>query len=129
MAAPYSPGSSAVWLESTPHGLSVHQAVVLRVQPEGENWRVEITHGSEIVGEDGSGARLLPMDPELAEEFARLGDGYAVLATMPEREREPEREVDGHNRERGLEPGLAPAFALGGGVYRSVSLGSENGGR
>jgi hypothetical protein len=104
MAAPYSLGDSAVWLESNEHGLSVHQAVVLHVEPEGENWRVETTHGSELVGGNGSGARLLPMDPELAEEFARLGDGYAVLPTVPEQEREVEkrRERDGHERGLGL---------------------------
>jgi hypothetical protein len=51
--APYVPGDSAVSLESTQHGLSVHQAVVLAVEPEGENWRVETTHGAELVGEDG----------------------------------------------------------------------------
>jgi hypothetical protein len=102
MAAPYSPGDSAVWLSSEQHGLSVHQAVVLHLEPEGENWRVETTHGTETVGPEGSGARLLPMDPELAEEFARLGDGYAVLPTMPEQEREQKREIDGHDQERGL---------------------------
>jgi hypothetical protein len=102
MAAPYSPGDSVVFLESNPHGLSVHQAIVMAVQPEGERWRVETTHGAEVVGDDGSGARLLPMDPELAEEFGRLGDGYVVLPTMPEREREQKREIDGHDRERGL---------------------------
>jgi hypothetical protein len=42
------------------------------------------------------------MDPELAEEFARLGDGYVVLPTIPERDREQNREIDGHDRERGL---------------------------
>jgi hypothetical protein len=102
-AAPFVPGTTVVWLEEQPHGLSVHQAVVLDIQPEGENWRVETTHGTEIVGADGSGARLLPMDPELAIEFARLGDGYAVLPTKGlEQEREPERgrEIDG--REHGL---------------------------
>jgi hypothetical protein len=30
-----------------------------------------------------------------------LGDGYAVLPTIPEREREQKREIDGHERERG----------------------------
>jgi hypothetical protein len=60
----------------------------MSIQSEGENWRVETTHGAELVGSDGSGARLLPIDPELAEEFARLGDGYALLPTQPERERE-----------------------------------------
>ena len=102
MAAPYSPGDSAVWLSSEQHGLSVHQAVVLHVELDGESWRVETTHGTETVGPGGSGARLLPMDPELAEEFARLGDGYAVLPTIPEREHEQTRGIDGHDRERGL---------------------------
>jgi hypothetical protein len=102
MAAPYVPGDSCVFLESQQHGLSVHQAVVLQVEPEGDHWRVETTHGAELVGDDGSGPRLLPMDPELAEEFARLGDGYAVLPTMPERERDQKRDIDGHDRERGL---------------------------
>jgi hypothetical protein len=97
MPAPYSPGASVVWLESNDHGLTVHQAIVMAVQPEDDHWRVETTHGSELVGEDGSGARLLPMDPELAEEFARLGDGYAVL---PAKGLERERDIDG--QERGL---------------------------
>jgi hypothetical protein len=100
-ASPYAPGTTVVWLDDRPFGLSVHQAVVVEIQPEGENWRVTTTHGTEIIGPDGSGARVLPMDDELAQEFARLGDGYAVLPTMPEREREPEREIDGHDRERG----------------------------
>jgi hypothetical protein len=102
MIAPYVPGATVVWLDTTEHGLSAHQAFVLEIRPEGENWRVMTSHGAELVGPDGSGARLLPMDPELSEEFAKWGDGFAVLPTQPEREREAERGRDIDGRERGL---------------------------
>jgi hypothetical protein len=101
MTAPYAPGEAVVWLNPTEHGLSAHQTFVLEIRPEGENWRVMTSHGAELVGPDGSGARVLPMDPELSEEFAKWGDGFSVLPTIPEREREAERgkDIDGQERE------------------------------
>lgn len=81
--APYQRGDQAIWLEADERGLRAYRAEVVGVSQEAYDlWSVATTHGHERVDSRGEGPRLLPMDPELAEDLASHGDGYLIEPTV-----------------------------------------------
>ena len=58
---------------------------MLTVEREGMGWTVETDHGREVVDHRGEGSRLLPIDDELARDFARHdGEPFVVKSTAQE---------------------------------------------
>lgn len=103
MSAPYERGQSAAWLEFDENGMRVYQASVVGVSKEATDlWLVSTTHGQERVNDRGEGPRLVPVDPEIAEEFARRGDGFLVESTVRDIDRELNKSLDWQSFERKL---------------------------
>jgi hypothetical protein len=103
MAGPYAPGDSVAVLKNDPEGMRVHRATVTEVtQVERDTWRVVTTHGDEIVDRGGEGPSLVPVDPQLAQEFAEKGDGFLVESTVRDIERHLDQSLDWQSLERNL---------------------------
>ena len=69
MTAPFRTGSPAVFITDHPDGMQVELTAVLRVRPDGDGWLVDTSAGTEWVDQRGEGARLVPLDAEMAVEF------------------------------------------------------------
>ena len=94
MTAPYRVGVPAVFLELDDDGMRASQVAVLRVEPVGNAWRVETTLGRDVVNEHGEGGRIVPMDAELAQEFAERGSSFVVRSTLHDIEKDLDRSID-----------------------------------
>lgn len=74
MAGPYAPGDQVAFLEYDPDGMRVWRAGVQEVvQEDIDSWRIETTHGAEVVNREGEGASLVPMDEQVATEIVQKG--------------------------------------------------------
>ena len=103
MAGPYAPGDSVAYLEHDPQGMRVHQATVVEVtQIERETWRIVTTHGDEIVDRGGEGPSLVPIDPQIAQEFVEKGDGFLIESTVRDIEQSLDQSLDWQTLERNL---------------------------
>jgi hypothetical protein len=106
MTAPYERGQSAAWLEFDENGMKVYRAEVVGVSKEAyDTWLVSTTHGQERVNDRGEGPRLVPVDTEIAEEFARRGDGFLVESTVRDIDRELDQSLDWQSFEQDLGKG------------------------
>jgi hypothetical protein len=104
MAGPYAPGDTVVILQHDPDGMRVHQATVTEVTQEDiDSWRIETTHGQEVVNREGEGPGLVPMDEQIATEIASKGDGFVVESTVRDIERHLEQSPEWPSLERNIE--------------------------
>jgi hypothetical protein len=103
MDAPYERGQSAAWLAFDENGMRVFQASVVGVSKEATDvWLISTTHGQERVNDQGEGPRLVPIDPEIAKEFARRGDGFLVESTVRDIDRRLDQSLDWQSFEQDL---------------------------
>src|SRR5215213_8663598 len=103
MAGPYAPGDSVVYLEHDPGGMRVWQATVTEVtQQDLDSWRIETTHGAEVVNREGEGPGLVPMDEQIATQIVEKGDGFLVESTIQEIEGQLSQRIDWSSIERNL---------------------------
>jgi len=72
----------AVWISDHEDGMQVERTAVIRVRPDGDGWLVDTLAGTERVDATGEGARLVPLDPEMASEFEERGQSFVVRATV-----------------------------------------------
>ena len=86
MAPPLRPGDRVAWLSADGDGVRVEEATVLTVEREGMGWTVETDSRREVVDHRGERtAGLLPIDDELARDFARHdGEPFVVQSTAQE---------------------------------------------
>lgn len=83
--------------------MMVWQATVTEVaQQDLDSWRIETTHGAEVVNREGEGASTVPMDEQISNEIARKGDGFLVESTVRDIERNLSPRLDWQSLERGL---------------------------
>jgi hypothetical protein len=105
-APPFERGQSAAWLAFDENGMRVYRAEVVGVSKEAtDTWLISTTHGQERVNDGGEGPRLVPVDTEIAKEFARRGDGFLVESTVRDIDRELNKSLDWQSFERGLGKG------------------------
>jgi hypothetical protein len=103
MAPPLRPGDRVAWLSADGDGVRVEEATVLSVEREGMGWTAETDHGREVVDHRGEGSRLLPIDDELARDFARHdGEPFVVQSTAQEIEADLDPLLDWDTFEREL---------------------------
>jgi len=104
MAGPYAAGDSVAWLEYDPAGMRVNRATVTEVaQQDIDSWRIETTHGQEVVNREGEGASLVPMDEQIATEIQRNGDGFLVQSTVHDIEQHLEQSPEWPSLARDIE--------------------------
>jgi hypothetical protein len=102
-ASPFRRGDMCAWLEFDEKGMRVFQATVVGISQEAyQSWRVATTHGTEIVDDRGEGPRLVPIDADIAEDFARQGDGFLVESTVRDIDRELDQSLDWQSFEQDL---------------------------
>jgi hypothetical protein len=103
MDAPFGRGDTCAWLEFDERGMKVYRAEVVGVSKEATDlWLVSTTHGQERVNDQGEGPSLVPVDTEIAEEFARRGDGFLVESTVRDIERHLDQSLDWQSFEQNL---------------------------
>jgi hypothetical protein len=103
MDAPYTRGDSAAWLAFDERGMKVFQAEVVGVAKEATDlWLIATTHGEERVNDQGEGPRLVPIDTEIAKEFASRGDGFLVESTVRDIDRRLDQSLDWQSFEQDL---------------------------
>jgi hypothetical protein len=103
MAAPFRVGDSVAWLENVREGMKVWQATVTEVtQIDIDSWRIETTHGVEVVNREGEGASLVPMDEQIATEIVTYGDGLLIESTVRDIERHLEQSPEWRSLERDI---------------------------
>jgi hypothetical protein len=103
MAGPYAPGDQVLFLENDPKGMRVWRAEVTEVvQQDIDSWRIETTHGAEVVNREGEGASLVQMDEQVAIDIARKGDGFLVESTVRDIERHLEQSPKWRSLERDI---------------------------
>jgi hypothetical protein len=77
--APYERGDVAAWMVIDPDGMRVYRAEVIGTDRlTHEEWRVMTTHGESTTDSRGVGASIVPIDEEIARDFAEKGDGFLV---------------------------------------------------
>jgi hypothetical protein len=74
-------------------------------QVDVESWRIQTTHGADIVNREGEAASIVPLDEQLAEQLARNGDGYLVESTVRDIERHLDQSLDWQSLEQNLDDG------------------------
>jgi hypothetical protein len=68
------PGDQVAFLKYDPDSMRVWRAGVQEVvQEDIDSWRIETTHGAEVVNREGEGASLVPMDEQVATEIVQKG--------------------------------------------------------
>ena len=113
MTAPYRVGDPVVFLELDDDGMRASQVAVLRVEPVGNAWGVETTLGRDVVNEHGEGGRIVPMDGELAQEFAERGSRFVVRSKLHDVEKDLDHRSTGvvriRSRPRRIDRDYAPS--------------------
>jgi hypothetical protein len=103
MAGPYAPGDQVAFFENDPEGMRIWRAEVTEViQEDLDSWRIETTHGAELVNREGEGPGLVPMDEQIATEITQNGDGFLVESTVRDIERHLDQQIDWPSIERSL---------------------------
>jgi len=104
MAGPYAPGDQVAFLEYDPDGMRVWRAEVTEVvQQDIDSWRIETTHGAEVVNREGEGPSVAPMDEQIATEIVSKGDGFLVESTVRDIERHLEESPEWRSLERNID--------------------------
>jgi hypothetical protein len=104
MAGPYVAGDTVAHLEHDPAGMTVWRATVTEVQQlDLDSWRIETTHGEEIVNREGEGPSIVPLDEQIATEITRQGDGFLVESTVRDIEQHLEQSPEWPSIEQSID--------------------------